>query len=377
MTAAFIAISRNRRPGPCNRPVGLAMTIVATIAVLLSHPAVAEPYFAIMTGDKCAACHVNETGGGKRTAYGNAFGQVTLPARTPKEGFWNGEVMKYLALGGDLRANASYTDIPNQGNEFEFDVEEARLYLEVSLLEDRLTLYLDQQVSPTSENREAFALLHFWDGKAYIKGGQFYLPYGLRLEDDTEFIRQAVGINMNTPDDGIEFGLDLNDLSMQLAITNGSAGGAENDTGKQYSFLAAYVRNRWRVGTSINFNDSGDEDRTVLGGFGGLRTGPVSWLGELDYIDDDGLGANGRNQWVGFVEGNWLITRGHNLKLTYGGFDPDDDVSNDDQNRYSLVYEYMPFSYTQIRAGARIRDGIPQNDAQNTDFYFLELHVYF
>jgi hypothetical protein len=330
-----------------------------------------------MTGDKCAACHVNETGGGKRTAYGNAFGQVTLPAKTPEDGFWNGEVMKYLALGGDFRGDASYTDIPSQGNEFEFDVQEARLYVDVSLLKDRLTLYLDQLISPTSENREAFAMLHFWDGKAYIKGGQFYLPYGLRLEDDTEFIRQAVGINMNTPDDGVEFGVDLKDLSMQFAITNGTAGGPENDTGKQYSFLAAYVRNRWRIGTSINFNDSGSDERTALGGFAGLRTGPVSWLGELDYIDDAGLGASGRKQWVGFAEGNWLLTRGHNLKLTYGGFDPDDDVSNDEQSRYSLVYEYVPFSYTQIRAGARIRDGIPQNDAQNTSLYFLQLHVYF
>ena len=42
-------------------------------------------------------------------------------------------------------------------------------------------------------------------------------------------------------------------------------------------------------------------------------------------------------------------------------FDPDDDVDEDQQSRYSLVWEYMPIQFFQLRAGARIYDGIPQN----------------
>lgn len=347
------------------------------LASVLATPAGAEPYFAVMTGDKCAACHVNETGGGMRTAYGDAFGQVTMPVRVPKDGYWDGQVMEYLALGANFRGNLNHTRVPNQGNDTEFDVEEGRVYVAVPLLKDRLTFYLDQQVSPSSDNREAFALLHFWDRKAYLKAGQIYLPFGLRLEDDTEFIRSVVGINMNSPDDGVEAGVELGPASVRFAISNGGAGGAETDDGKQYSLLASYVQNIWRIGTSVNYNDADAGDRFVVGGFAGLRTGPISWLGEVDYIDDDSLGPSGRKQWVGFAEGNWLITKGHNLKLTYGGFDPDDDVSDDEQTRVSVVYEYFPFSYTELRAGARFRDGIPQNDEQNSELYFLQLNIYF
>lgn len=347
------------------------------IGLWVPEPALAEPYFAVMTGNKCVACHVNVTGGGMRNVAGDAFGQVTMPVRTPTEPFWNGEIMDFIALGGNFRGNFTYTDTPNQGNDTEFDVEEGRLYVELPLLKDRLTFYLDQQVSPTSDNREAFALLRFWSSRAYVKAGQFYLPFGWRLEDDTEFIRSVVGINMNTPDEGVEAGVELGPASLRLSVSNGSAGGAESDDGKQYSFLASYVRPVWRLGTSVNYNDADAGDRFIVGGFAGLRTGPVSWLAEVDYLDDDGLGDSGRKQWVSFVEANWLVTKGHNLKLTYGGFDPDDDVSDDEQTRVSFVYEYFPFSYTQFRAGARFRDGISQNDAQNTDLYFLQLHVYF
>jgi hypothetical protein len=65
------------------------------------------------------------------------------------------------------------------------------------------------------------------------------------------------------------------------------------------------------------------------------------------------------------------------LKLTVEGFDPDDDVDEDEQARYSLVWEYMPVQLLQLRAGARAYDGIPQNALQNRRFYFLSMHAFF
>ena len=81
--------------------------------------------------------------------------------------------------------------------------------------------------------------------------------------------------------------------------------------------------------------------------------------------------------WLGLAEANWEARKGHNLKLTYEHFDPDDDVSEDEQNRYSVVCEYFPFQFTQFRLGVREYDGIDQNDLQNQTEYFLELHGYF
>ena len=45
--------------------------------------------------------------------------------------------------------------------------------------------------------------------------------------------------------------------------------------------------------------------------------------------------------------------------------------------RWSIVYEYTPVQFLQLRAGARIRDGIPQSDAQNAQTYFIECHAFF
>lgn len=354
--------------------IGSWLCIVALIAA--AETARAEPYFAIMTGQKCGACHVNVTGGGKRTDYGNAFAQAQLPARVPEK-MWNGRVMEYLALGANVRGTATATNIDGADDSFEFDLDEALLYIEVPLLPDRLTLYVDERVAPNASNREAFALLRFPEAQAYLKAGKMFLPFGWRLEDDSEFVRQVSGINYNTPDNGLEAGVERGPWSLQLALTNGTAGGAEVDRGKQWSALASYVQQRWRIGASANYNDAGSDARTMLGGFVGLRTGPVSWLAELDHVDDEGLSPDGRQQWLGFLEANWWIRQGHNLKVTYGYFEPDDDVDEDERARYSLVYEYQPFAYAQLRAGIRSNDGIPQNPAQNADIVFLQLHTFF
>ncbi len=356
----------------------LAATAAFATLALTGTSAYAEPYFAIMTGQKCVACHTNVTGGGKRTQFGNAFSQKQLSSRVDAK-FWDGTVMEYLSVGGDTRVNLSADQVPNQDDSFSLDLDETLVYIEMPLMENRLTLYVDQEVGPSTNNREAFVLLKLDRGSnnAYLKAGKFFLPFGWRIEDDGEFVRQVSGINYNTPDTGLEGGVDMGRNSLRLAITNGTAGGSEIDRGKQYSFTAQHVRNRWRAGISLNHNDAGSDARRMAGVFAGLRTGPVSWLAEVDYLEDKGLGPIERKQLVSFVEANWWMRQGHNLKFSYGHFDPDDDLDEDERNRFSLVYEYFLLPFGQLRFGVRINDGIPQNDLQNIDQYFMQLHAYF
>jgi len=47
------------------------------------------------------------------------------------------------------------------------------------------------------------------------------------------------------------------------------------------------------------------------------------------------------------------------------------------QTRYSAVYEYTPIAFLQLRAGYRHYFGIPQNNLQNQQLLFMELHGYF
>ena len=144
-------------------------------------------------------------------------------------------------------------------------------------------------------------------------------------------------------------------------MTNGTAGGSSTPDGKQYSLRAEHVQYRWRVGASFNFNDSTGESRQMQGLFAGLRTGPIAWLAEADYITDDNFGPR-RKQAIGLIEANWTIAKGHNLKITSEYFDPDRDrcprLSGPLEHRVGIHAVPVP----AVAIGGRNYDGIPQND---------------
>jgi len=366
-------------------------TAATLLAVALLAPAAsrAEPYLAVRSGAKCMACHVNPTGGGKRTEFGSIYSQTALPEAylnpatgetmaAPEAAPWTGKLNDRFAVGADLRANAQATLIPHTTDRYSFDPVRAQAYLEVKPIVDRLTIYLDERVSPgAATNRETYALLRFANKSAYVKAGRMFVPFGLRVEDDTAFIRQATGTSFNSSDDGVEGGLELGPWSVNVSITNGAGGGTETNRGKQFSSLATYVQPGWRVGASASTNFNGAADRRMQSVFAGLRTGKFAWLASGVYITDDGTPTGRMKQWATLLEGNFEAARGHNLKLTYEYYDPNADLKEDQRERYSAVWEYVPFQFTQFRLGARKSNGIPQNNAQNATEVFLQWHAFF
>lgn len=349
-------------------------------AILVAGAANAEPYLAVYKGMQCSTCHSQQAGGGMRNVYGNAFAQSEMPAqRVGGDGdLWTGEVTKWLSVGANLRASYRNVDVPNSPEVSEFDVTRGTVYIEAHLIPNRLSLYIDQQVAPGSSfNREAYLKLLSKSGQFQFIAGQFFLPYGLRLQDDSSFIRQTTGINFTNPDRGIQLGYQNARWSSQISVTNGSGGGAETDTGKQISFTTNYVQPLWRAGVSFNYNDDDLGDRQMQNVFFGLKTGPLVWLAELDFITDDLPGGVEQDADAGLVEANWLFRQGHNLKLSYDYFEPDDGLSDNRQVRYSLIWEYTPMQFLQGRFGLRTYDGMPQIDFQNRDELFAEIHGFF
>ena len=356
--------------------------IVICVSVLgcLAPAAYAEPYLAARTGSKCMACHSNPTGGGKRTVFGRNYGTMQLPADSDlgASQFGDAAVAGLLDFGADLRASASATAIPDQRDENEFATERGTIYLEYMLIDDRLSLYVDQQFAPGISNREARGI--FWNASReyYIKFGRMFLPYGIRLEDDSAFVRAVPGINFNTPDDGVEFGVEKGPWSNQLALSNGAGGGRENNRGKRMSLRSEYVTPSWRVGGSLNANDGDDEpDRNMYNLFGLASWYGAEWLAEVDVVRDEGNGTADREQLIYLFEINKEVVEGHNVKYTYEFHDPDRDLDEDERVRNSLIWEYVPVRNFQTRVGLRVADGIPQNSQQNADLLFAQIHLWY
>ncbi len=340
----------------------------------------AEPYLAAQMGLKCVQCHVNPSGGGMRTVFGNTFAQTQLAAKRlgAEEDLWTGQVMKFFSIGGNARANYNYVDVPNQGETNDFEIEEARAYLDFGVIPNRLSVYLDQRFAPgNSINMEANVRYWIKENAFYVKAGRMYLPFGYRLEDDNAFVRQVSGINMQAPDQGAEFGIEHGSWSAQLAVSNGSGGAPEDDHGKQFTTRVEFAQSVWRAGASLLFNDTDLGERSGASVFGAIRAGPVTLLGEVDYIDDDSIGAGGRKLMASLAEADWKVRQGHNLKLAFEWLEPNDDVDEDEQTRASLLYEWSPIQFVQVRAGVRRYEGIPQNDNQNRTQSFVQLHGFF
>ena len=261
------------------------------------------------------------------------FAQSELPAQRlgdPSANLWTGDVFAWLSVGADLRGGYESVEVPNSGSDSDLDITRGTVYVEANLVPNRLSIYVDQQFVPDSvENRELYLKLKTRDSRFHVAAGQFFLPYGLRLQDDTAFICHATGINFNIPDRGVQAGYESGPWSTQLSVTNGTGTGSVLESADRVSFIAQYVQPLWRAGLSLSSLDSAAGDRQMQNAFVGLKTGPVVWLAELDLISDDVPGGSSQDAIAGLLEGNWLFRKGHNLKVSYDYLDPNDSISED------------------------------------------------
>jgi len=389
--------------------------------LLWTSAAGAEPYLAVREGMRCSACHVNMNGGGMRSDL------VTMHARdvlhypsflgtfSNLPDFFSGEINKYLALGGDLRASntAIFQDrsspakcpgpttsglcvdndtvLRGRLEENTLDVTEATLYGQVRLVPDYVSLYIDQRFQPTTDTREVFGLLRGvlpWNG--YIKAGRMYLPYGLQLQDDGAFIRGGTNGSANTgfsfrlQEAGGALGFEPEPLTFILALTDGSAGDRDvRVTATTYAVLTdlPVVRNVLVGGSFSRVGPPGSE-ALRFGFFSGTNIERFTVLGEADFLSDRTPDTNGRTigRFVAYGEGNYLLFDWLNVKVALDFSDDDGSLprtADDSENRFSVGFEPFLNRFVQPRIFYRVNSGVQAQPTHNQNVLLVEMHLFF
>jgi len=340
----------------------------------------AEPYLAIKNNLKCAVCHVNPNGGGLRTEFGRIYGQNILPKQSSSyDSNQLAKITQFLSVGADARFNARLQRDDDGNNSQSFEIASSQLYLNVKLPDTGLSFYVDQQIAPGSAvNREAFVMYQFAN-QDYLRAGKIFLPYGLRIEDDSAFIRQATGMNFDNSDNGVEYGFNYASGTVNLVIANGTSQASNNDDSFLYGIRVEHLFSNLRLGASAVLND-GDQQSQLFNIYAGSQLGDFTFLAEVDLlrlIPANGDTKQDVEQLISLAEVNYQWTAGWNLKLTAEYLDSDRDIAENEQTRFSFIAEYTPFSNIQLRLGLRLKQDIPQKPQQNYDVIFLQSHFYF
>lgn len=382
-----------------NRPrhIGLA-PLACALALALgwslgAREARAEPYLMVRAGAKCSACHTNQTGGGKRTAFAHIHAKdilqdldlLPIPAGVKP---FNGEINSFISIGGDLRVRNTtvFEDKPNKLGRVpdnrafrretlsnDSTLNEALAYLQVDLWPDMVSFYGDWDVDGLV-NREAFGLIRgFLPWDTYAKAGRFYPAFGLRVHDDQAFIRERSGFTFQNPDEGGEIGIGPGPFFVATSITNGAPGDKDVlATLNGYTVFEDVPLVR-TVMAGASFARQSNK-RWVAGFYGGSNLWRFSYLGELDIIDDRQLGSATRdNEYAAYGELNFLLFDWLNLR---GTFDFVKVTQDRDQTRYAIGVEPFISRVLQPRIQYRINNGIPSRPEDNRNELLLELHFF-
>jgi len=391
------------------------MVVLGVVGAILGYGSTsrAEPYMAVREGLPCAACHTNITGGGKRTDLVATHANEILHVpdwdfmstfNRPTDAF-TGEINQYVALGADLRVSyqAVFQDEPNADGEVDNDkifrgnllnndvlVNEAVGYFEARLIPDVLSIYVDQQVAPNTNNREAWGMIKLpWWG-SFMKAGRMFLPYGLQLEDDTAFIREGYNGSANTgfgfdqSQAAFEVGVQPDPVSAIVAVSNGTS--SDNDVQVTGTLSAMFtdvpvVRNVYVGGSFSTVNPPGSST-TLFGFFAGFNLYQLTVLGEIDFGNYRNSQTNGANvgTFISYVEADYLFFDWLNLKTAFNYADYDGSLAihtDDSENRFEIGLEPFINRFFQPRLFYYIGNGVRSLPSHNQNVLMAQLHFFF
>ncbi len=353
----------------CDFSVKKGLWIIFWLAFLPN--AWAVPYLALYGKTSCSHCHLNPTGGGMRNRHGvGLYSEFSIKKHRELARF-KGEVGDFLKIGGDLRLQEFATIESPRSNSF--TIPWATLYLAADPI-NHLTLYTDTDLANTT-SREAYGLLHNLPSHFWFKFGRLNIPYGLRLPDDTTFIRSDLGLTFRGQDLGIEAGLEPGPFTFALAVTNGVLGGAADDNDlKAASFFSEGRTDHARLGLSFLYNSALNTRTTAGGSHIGFLWGRWTLQGEFDLQQvRDKVQDTERTALIGYGEIVLNMIDGLYVKGVYDGTDGKI-AGSGVHHRIGGGFDFFPIPHLETTLLYRIRIG---SGTLSDDQIMGQIHAFF
>jgi hypothetical protein len=331
-----------------------------------------------------------------RQAFGVQYGRETLPVPTWSEEFgvddFSTKVTDFLSVGADFRTLFFYQQNPDVGNPPQsvkgtnaFWQMQGNLDLNFRLAK-KVSVYLAKGLysSDAYSDFEVFGLLNILPANGYVKIGKFVPNFGTKMDDHRTYVRTYTGFSpeIRRPElTGGEIGFAPGPIALTAGAYN-AADGFGAGTGNNKALLGR-IEGMFKAAEELHIGIGGDvftkktaggTRNTVYGGFGAISFQDLTILGEADFIRAT-LGGADSTGVVAFIEANYVLTPGLDLKLGYDFYDPNKDLKTGSMSKYTVGLEFFPMAGVEVRPLYHFVKDEPI-DVKNDEFQLM-VHFYF
>lgn len=357
--------------------------IMLLLAAAFAGSAPALPRFASRTGAKCQSCHVNPAGSAMRLPFGMQYGRERLPVPSWSKDYeledFSNIITNVLGVGADFRTLFYSLQVPGAAARSGFYQMQGDLYLNFRIAK-KVGFFLKKGLR---NGFEAYGLLNILPASGHVKVGKFLPNYGTRIDDHTTYIRQVTGMS---PEQGrVErTGLEAAVSPGAFTLTGGIYNAEEGDpppTSSAKAFLGR-LEGMFKLDSDLSLGLGGNVltkkvggvTSTFYGGMGSFSWGGLTLLGEADLVKNKSPLGVTVTELVTYVEADYVVTQGLDLKLGYDFRDYNIDYKTGTIARYSIGFEFFPLGGVELRPVYRIVKEDPK--AGNKNELDLLLHLY-
>ena len=370
-------------------PTPKTIKLILSFFIMIS-AAEPVPRYALKNGETCSLCHVNPSGSGLRTEYGNSLvSGEELPVYT-EEVSYSGMISEHLQLGGDVRlqrivAEPDTTGIQTAGFPMQADIYGA--------VKPTKQIDIIWKIDLLNSYHQVWSQIKIFPNGGMIRFGKTMPTYGLRIADHTAFIKGGnLSLDYDLPQEGLPFSprkaapfafetaVYLGDLYITAGVSETYLASAnwgltftrnlrEQTLFSRVEYSGSLKNLHFTAGGSVMHEDN----LNLRGFFGGMSFWKMQWLAEVDWARN---WAGENVSMASYNHLNYSLMQGLDVGFKFETFDVDIDSSGQSIQRLSLGIDYIPIPYVQIKAQVR------KSETMNPDFkgkpeYLLQLHTWF